>query len=239
MRSKAITVLCCVLITNLAVGQGSVFGFKGGPSLGFQSWNEYNRDALLAWHAIAFVESLTENNEFGLFLQGGYHVRGSAIRVNSFATLDPISNQSITIQGFTTRYEFHNFSIAAGGKQKFQLSDYTSYYYLFGIRGDYTLKTRFEDGRNFGIVDDQYVRKFNGGLIVGGGLEYQFADLVGGMIELTINPDFTRQYEQLPINNVTSPNSQNSFTLRENIARNTTVELSIGIRFTRKIEYID
>ncbi|MEO1516004.1 MAG: hypothetical protein AAFV95_13360 [Bacteroidota bacterium] len=239
------TFLFALLTT--AQGQGFAFGLKGGMTAGFQQWNNFERDPLLTWHAIAFIETLTEDNAFSLFAQGGFHNRGSAVRIRAFTFVDPNTGGNRRFSGNTTRYEFYNVSLSAGGKQKFLMSnETTSYYYLIGIRGDYNLGTNLDDlsGTNVAFnspffPQDPFVRDFTFGLILGGGLEFEFQELFGGLLEVTLNPDFTKQYEQLPIPNVYNPFTMQNQTLSETIVRNVTVEISLGIRFINRVEYID
>ena len=70
---RLIVLSACLAFSFLGFSQGMAFGFKGGPSLGFQKWGEGGqRDALIAYHGIAFVESLAEHDEFAIFAQLGY-----------------------------------------------------------------------------------------------------------------------------------------------------------------------
>jgi len=79
----------------------------------------------------------------------------------------------------------------------------------------------------------------NYGATVGGGWEFEFSELIGGLIEFTINPDLSNQYEQQAIPNVIDPFTNQPITLRERRVRNLTFEVKFGLRFMRKVEYID
>ena len=59
------------------------------------------------------------------------------------------------------------------------------------------------------------------------------------MIEFTVNPDFSLQYEQPAIPNVIDPITGQTRTLQERRIRNLTFEITVGARFLRKVEYID
>ena len=220
---------------------GYYFGVKGGLSIGFQKWNSFERDPLFRYHGIIFTESATEEN-VGLFAQAGYHLKGSAIRTPS------ITNSFGTFNGFTTPFEFQNLSISVGAKQKFDIgvSD-NKFYYIIGIRGDYTIGTNLRpDGISenhpffFSYPFDDFVNEINYGLIGGGGIEFPLSEFVGALIELTVNPDFSKQYNQPEIRNVINPISgNNSITIPERNIVNTTFELTLGFKFLRKVEYID
>ncbi len=234
-----------LFIAASGFGQGMAFGFKGGPSIGFQKWNTGSqRDALFAYHGIAFIESLAEQDEFSIFAQAGYHVKGGAVRYNRFTYLDN-SNNLREFGGRTDRYEFRNLSLTIGGKQKFGLNNF-SYYYLFGLRGEFTASTNLNeraDGFPVGIANyfptDDFVRKINYGVTVGGGFEFKFSDFIAGIVELTVNPDFSKQYFRPTIDNVYNPYTMQVSTLPEQDLSNTTIEISVGMRFIRKVEYVD
>jgi len=234
-----------LILATSSFGQGMAFGFKAGPSIGFQNWNNGGqRDALFAYHGIAFIESLAAQDEFAIFAQTGFHVKGGAVRYNRFTFLDN-SNNLRDFPGRTDRYEFRNLSLTVGGKQKFGLNNF-SYYYLFGIRGEFTINTNlneFQEGfpegiRNF-FPSPQNVRRLNYGVTVGGGFEFKFAELISGIVELTVNPDFSKQYRRFAIDNVYNPFTMQNGTLPEQELSNNTIELSIGIRLIRQVEYID
>ncbi|MEM9916649.1 MAG: hypothetical protein AAF990_01060 [Bacteroidota bacterium] len=247
MKKILFSLFLMVYSIGIAHAQGFAFGVKGGLTAGFQQWNNFERDPLLSWHGIAFIESLTEDNAFSLFAQAGFHNRGSAIRIRSGAFRDPVTGDIVNFRGRTTRYEFYNASLSAGGKQKFALDDNKFYYYMIGIRGDYNLGTNLDDLGGSNVFfrsnpffpQDGFVRDFTFGFILGGGLEFQFQELIGGLLEVSINPDFTKQYEQPPIRNVYNPFTGNNDTLGETSVRNITIEISLGIRLLNKVEYID
>ncbi len=227
---------------------GFVFGAKGGLSVGIQKWNNFQRDPLYTYHAIAFMESLPVEGKFSVFLQGGYHIRGSAIRTRSFVGRDPSTGQPREFSARTTKYEFRNVAVSLGGKQRFPFGTDNYFYYLLGIRGEYTVGTNlneFAELNNYTFAgyypmdDFGWVKKWNAGMILGGGVEFDLAERMGIMVELTVNPDLTNQYNQPPIPNVPNPVTGNNTTIQERLIKNTTVELSVGFRFLRLVEYID
>lgn len=231
-----------VALWSCIEAQSYAFGLKGGSTTGFQSWNNYDRDPLFSYHMIAFIESAPEGNEFAVFAQAGYHVKGSAIRNQNF--FNPI-NGNIT-RPPATKFNFNNASLTLGGKQKYDLGVNSKMYYLFGLRGDYTISTNFDQYEAINTAlqslfypDDAFVRRWNYGATVGGGLEFPLSDYVSALVELTVNPDFSRQYFQPPIPNVPDPFTGQNRTLRETEIRNTTFEITVGFRFLHEIEYID
>ena len=239
--------LLCFLFADLQ-GQGFAFGVKGGLLVGFQQWNSgTQRDALLSWHGIAFLESTPEENAFSVFVQAGYHKRGGAIRTRAFTFIDRITGAERRFTGNTTKYIFNNASLAFGGKQKYNFGEgNTKVYYLIGVRGEYTINTNLEEyeerNRLFGTLyypEDQFVRRLNYGVIIGGGFEFPLTELVGMVVELTVNPDFSKQYRQPPIPNVYNPYTMQTYDLASQELSNTSLELTVGFRFWRKIEYID
>jgi hypothetical protein len=136
--------------------------------------------------------------------------------------------------------------VALGAKRKYDLSDTKKGYYLVGLRGDYTLSTNLDEYKeanefNGGLFypDNAFVRKWNYGVALGGGFEFNFGELVGALLEFTVNPDFSFQYKQPAIPNVRDPYTGQNRTIPERTIRNIAIEVSAGIRLLRKVEYID
>ncbi len=226
--------------------QGSVFGIKGGPSIGVQNWGgSFQQDPMFRYHAAIFVESLPEANQWSLYAQAGYHPRGSAIRRRRF--IDVISGNPVIPP--TDVFLFHNAALVLGAKQKFDLGVSNKWFYSFGIRGEYTfdtnldIYTRFnEQFPAFSIYpyDDKfYINEFNYGFSGGAGLEFQFSEFIGASLEFAVNPDFSFQYRQPAVPNIRDPWTGQNTTIPERRIRNITFELSLGFRFLRKVEYVD
>lgn len=242
LRLGLLIFLTPCFISSLSAQGGSVFGIKGGLTGGFQNWDGIERDFLFKYHGMAYVETLGEDEPFSVFAQLGYHTRGSAIRNRNFINI----NTGQIFRPPAREFRFNNIALSLGAKKKYVLNNMNSYY-LLGLRGEYTINTNFDKFDEFNLNNpafsiypfSAFVRDWNYGVIVGGGIEFMFSDLVGGILELTINPDFSRQYEQPSIPNVTDPYTGNSVTIPERIIRNITVELTAGFRFLRRIEYID
>lgn len=221
--------------------QTFAWGVKGGLLVGLQKWESLQRDPLLKYQGSLFIESVPEGNEFSLFAQGGLHLKGSAIRNQRFFDLS--GNE---YNPPTTEFIFRNASVVLGAKQKFDFRETGKKFYSFGVRADYTISTNLDDFQNNllaapGVFPvNAFVRKFNYGVSVGGGLEFPFTDLVGMIVDLSINPDLSFQYQQPPIGNVQSPfNPSQLITIPERKIVNVSVELSVGFRFLRVVEYID
>ena len=218
---------------------GSAFGVKGGLTMGFQKWNDFNQQPLFRYHGILFVESLGDN---ALFAQAGYHVKGSALRYLTFT--NPISGNQGTAPA--QDFQFRNASLTVGAKKKHDIGNNDAKaYYMLGIRGDYTINTNLEkyDDPNFPFLTtfptDQWVRKINYGVTIGGGFEFPFGELMGGILEFTVNPDLSRQYNQPAIQNVYDPYTGTNRNISERRIINITVEATLGLRFLRLVEYVD
>lgn len=243
---KILPALFFTLSAAAVFAQGSVFGVKGGLTVGFQRWSDFERDPSYQYHGIVFIESLDEENKFAVFAQGGYHIKGSALRNRTFT--NPINGNIFRPPAY--QFLFRNISVTLGAKQKFDLTGGDSrLYYMFGLRGDYTVSTNLDKYSAFNELnpayaifpfdDPTFIHKFNYGLTLGGGMELPFTEYIGMLLEFTINPDFSLQYQQPAIPNVTDPYTGNTRTLPERKIKNLTMELTLGFRFLHKVEYID
>ncbi len=241
--TKKITVL--LMLTCFAVllpGQGYYFGVKGGLSVGIQNWNSYEMDPLLKYHGDVFLESYTDA-ALVLYGQLGYHVKGSALRNRLF--LNPINGYS---RAPVREFLFNNIVLVLGAKQKFDWGADRKYYYSMGLRADYNLSTNLSEYSEYNtqfpgyypLDNPTYIRSFMYGISFGGGAEFSLSDYFGITVDLTVNPDLSFQYIQPAIpTNVTNPYNGQKINIREQKIRNITIELSVGLRFLREIEYID
>lgn len=242
MKKYLLLLLATFGFTSISNAQSYAFGFKTGLTTSFQKWNNYERDPLFSYHGVAFIESAPEDNAFAVFAQAGYHVKGSALRNRNF--FNRVNGQVGRLP--TTKFKFNNISLTLGGKQKYDWGANNKMYYLFGFRGDYTINTNFDQYAPINSAlntlfypDDAFVRRWNYGATIGGGFEFPVSEYVSAIIEFTVNPDFSRQYFQQPINNIYDPITAQNRTLRESEVRNTTFEISVGFRFLHEVEYID
>ena len=138
-------------------------------------------------------------------------------------------------------------ALTVGAKRRISMGTFKPFYSV-GIRGEYTLRTNLDEFRlqNSTAIStypiNEFVRKFNYGIYVGGGVEYEIRELIGAVVEISVNPDLSRQYFQPPLTGVINPNpfnGQSVVDLAQREIRNVTLEVTLGLRFLRKVEYID
>ena len=244
MRTLLLMFFLLAGIPSLLQAQTFAFGIKGGLTAGFQKWDSFERDPLFSYHGIAFIETAPEENLFALFAQAGFHERGSAIRNRNNFAID-LNGNVRPYNGPIQKFIFRNVSLAAGAKKKFELGNKFGYY-MIGIRGEFTVDTNLEEYEQyitrgfFQFPFEGAVRKINYGPIVGGGFEFPFTDLIGGIIEFSVNPDLSQQYFSPALQNpITHPITGNPITVGERKIMNTSFEITVGFRFLRKVEYID
>jgi hypothetical protein len=231
---------------DLAGQNGSAFGIKLGPTVGIQNWDSgRNSDVLIRYHASAYIETYAPDAKYALFAQTGYHVRGGALRLRG-GTFQGQGQNIFTIANNSYPYEFNNLSLAIGAKQRF-LTQMGAYYWMFGVRGEYTLSTNLGDYHQendplelFNLIHPfpEAVRKINYGIVVGGGVDFMFSELVGGTLELSVSPDFSNQYQSIAFEYF-DINLGNTRRIAERNIKNVSIELSLGIRLLRIVEYVD
>ncbi|MBK9222631.1 MAG: hypothetical protein IPO16_11025 [Saprospiraceae bacterium] len=210
--------------------QSNGFGFKLGPSLGYQKWGGGSqRDPLLRWHVAAFMDSESSDSKNVIYGQLGYHVKGGAFRVSYF--YDVNGNR---YPGSTYAMEFHNLSLDIGLKRFLHKGKWKPYYAI-GLRGEYTLKTNFEIYQEL----QEWVRKWNYGVSVKIGSEFKFSKLVYGGIELNLAPDLSKQIFVPATIRRLNPFTHQPEPGYEQSTVNTTIELSFYLRFLQLIEYIE
>jgi len=227
-----------ILVVFIAFAQSSyaqsfAFGLKGGPTAAYQLWNNSNRSnsVLLRYHFAAYLESHDNDvDKYAFFSQLGYHVKGSAVRFRG-----GVDFNNIAIPPRTSALEFRNLSLILGAKVKEQLTADSKWFYSIGIRGDYTIDYALDlyTGYSSGV------RPWNFGLTLGTGIQWDIAELFGMIFELNIHPDFSRQIYVPPLRNFPDPFNGTLVTLPEQNIRNAAIELSVGFRLLRKIEYVD
>ena len=234
MRIFLITIILMVGWSYTSTAQGFIFGPKGGATFGIQNWNGFDREPLIAYHGAIYIESLNRNSLSSLYTQFGYHKRGSSEDVFFFTGGGT---------GFRERqrFEFNNLALQFGAKRKVDSSSGNHLYYSFGFRLDYTLSHNLDQYEIYAgyFPISPYVNKFNYGASVALGYEYNFSNLSGVIIEASIHPDFSRQYEQPGGFSIISPITGQGISLREQSIRNITFELSVGLKLVREIIYLD
>ncbi|MBC7884769.1 MAG: hypothetical protein H7X99_04805 [Saprospiraceae bacterium] len=230
-------VLLSLNVYTLLHAQSYWFGAKGGAGMNFQSWGDgtsgnVNRDPLFSINGDIIIESYDEFKSGALYAQLGYHTRGSSLQFFSF------NNAFTDRQGF----KFNNIVLELGAKKAFNLDKELNSYFILGLRGEYTISNNLD---NFLYLANPYtphsvfVRKINYGVTAGGGFEMPMSELVNVFVEFSIQPDISLQYEQPPARVIDpwQPNQTIELGLRQ--VRNLSLELKVGVKFLRKVEYID
>jgi hypothetical protein len=243
MKKTILLFACQCAVFSWLAAQGTAFGLKGGLTMGVQKINGWQQDPLIKYHGIVSMESLSEESKFAIFGQLGFHRKGSAIRNRNFTV---VNGNGEVFRPPTYEFIYNNLSLTLGGKVRIGDTDAsTRLYYLFGLRGDYTVSTnldKYDDiNQQFRLTfpSDDFVRRLNYGVTVGGGIEIPFGELVGAVLEVTVNPDFSAQYRQPAFRGYDVYTGNNDRLFPERITRNLTFEVSAGFRFLRKVEYID
>jgi hypothetical protein len=235
---KGFVLYLLFFILTQGSGQSYWFGVKTGLAVNWQSWggqsgSSLDRNQLLSIPIDAFIESYDEEGKGSFYAQLGFRTRGTSYRfLNNFGT----ANTNL-------EYKFNNLVLEAGiSKTIKSLTGIFIPYYKVGLRGEYTMTTNLDNFATFNNVfypSNDFVRRFPFGFTVGGGFNYNIEDLYGLLFEFTVNPDIGLQYEQPPLGNVRDPFSGQLVTLELQQIRNLSLEFKLGIRFLRKVEYID
>ncbi|MBK8505582.1 MAG: hypothetical protein IPL46_27315 [Saprospiraceae bacterium] len=210
--------------------QSYAFGLKGGPTIGLQRWNNYQgSDPLIAYHIVTFIETAQEEEQGSIFAELGYHVKGRAVHFNS--SVNPLTGANYDARNFQLR--FNNASLSAGARKKFALGNSLAYYSL-AVRGEYNISADLEiyDGFEAGINKVLY------GITLGGGFEFPFSELMGGLIDIRFSPDLSRQIF-IPPFEWDNPFTGNQEVFREQSIKNLAFEISLGLRFLHKIVYVE
>ncbi len=215
-------------MAGFSTAQTNGFGFKLGPSLGFQKWGGGNQtDPLLRWHIAAFMDSESSDGKNVIYGQLGYHVKGGGIRIPFFYDIN--GNR---YPGSTYGMEFHNLSFELGLKRFLKLAQWKPYYAV-GLRGEYTLNTNLEIYKEL----EEWTRKWNYGITLRIGSEFKFKKLMNMGIEFTIAPDLSKQvYVPASIRRI-DPFTGQPTPGYEQSTVNTTLELSVYLRFMQLIIY--
>ena len=236
---RTISMLVCLGVSWIAHSQNTRYGIKLGPSVGFQRWNYFQNDPLYKYHGDFWIESYQDEDPFSIFAQLGYHKKGSATRFYGPIQID---NQIYDIPA--NEFIFNNLSLQVGVKKKFPWGGVLGYY-AFGLRGEYTVSTNLDLYDRINQFVPVYpfnsaVKRVLAGFTLGGGVELPFGALAGSVLELNICPDLTKQYYQPQINNIIDIYQPGqTTTIPEKSIKNLTLELSLGVYFTRKVIYVD
>ena len=209
---------------------GFYFGPKIGPTIGFQQWNGFERRPMINFHVAGFIETIDEDFRGALYGQFGYHSRGSGINAPGIGS----ANQS---------FLFRNLSLTLGVKKRLLTKTLYTPYYFVGLRGDYNLSNNLEEIQlsNFGTQASlfypfpDFVQRITYGLSFGGGIEFLGSELIQPVLEFTISPDVSNQYQSMAIPNVTNPFNGTTTTIPARNIKNLTLEVSLIVRFMRKV----
>ena len=231
------------LTPSVFYAQSFVWGVKGGLTAGSQRWGNggtYDNSLLFQYHGAAFIENAPENPTSVLFAQLGYHIRGSAYRYRKSTGVD-FNGNTVNISAFTQQFKFGNIALILGAKRRGVLGQENAFYAI-GLRGEYTVNTNLEAANAlfsfYSQPQKEFVRKFNYGLTVAGGYEFPFSDFVGGLLEVSIHPDISKQYFRPPFIGW-DPFQRQNVQVQEQSIRNLSIEISLGIKLLRKVEYVD
>lgn len=230
---KWIFIFIIGLISFDARSQSTIFGPKGGFTAGVQIWDDFQRSPLFSYHGAFFIEGYKEGASTALFAQFGLHNRGSSERV-FFVN----GNRGTAVR---QTFQFRNAAAIFGAKKRLNTDGNSQPYYSFGVRAEYTVSTNLNESSEYAgyFPIEAYTNKWNYGATFAFGYEFPFSEFVGGLIEASINPDLSYQYQQPGNIRVISPLTGQGVTLREQQIRNITFELSVGFRFLHKVIYLD
>ncbi|MBL7815290.1 MAG: hypothetical protein JNL70_09775 [Saprospiraceae bacterium] len=250
MKIKALIIVFILISLQISFAQSYAFGVKGGLTAANQRFNSggsYDNGLLFKYHGALYIENAPDDPTSVLFAQVGYHTRGHARRYRRGVSVNYQTNQLFEVPAFTEQFVFNNAALIVGVKRRGVLNSDRAYYAV-GLRGEYTVKTNLADNTgNLPLLYSLYypskdfVKKINYGLTLSGGYEFPFSELFGGFVELNIHPDVSRQYYQPPItvNSVNPFTGEQIGTIPEQSIRNLTIEVTLGLRFLRKIIYTD
>lgn len=240
MKKIILLLLVLVVSMNPSTSQSTRFGLKLGSTAATQKWNYWSNGVLYKLHGDLWMESYNEEDPYSIFAQLGYHNRGSATRY-----FTPIVFQSKTYTIPADEFIFRNLSLLAGFKKKF-IKQKMSSYYSIGLRGEYTMSTNLGIYSQINeIVGPVYpfkegVRKAVMGITFGAGLDFPFSEYIGGIIELNIAPDITKQYFQPQLNNILNIYQPGqTTTIEQKSIKNFSLEISLGVHFLKKVVYVD
>jgi len=206
-------------------------GIKGGMGLNWQRWNSFERDILFTPSIDVFSES-NDDELNKLYASLGYHTRGSTVRGFGFNTYNP--------------YRFNNLVLELGGKRLATTGRRYNGYYMLALRAEYTVSTNLSQvslNSIYNLVSDVYVNKFNYGVTVGGGFEMSWGDTRVVFLEVSVNPDLSKQYEQTETLTFENPNptpnpiiTNPTITIVPQEVRNVSLEIKVGVKFLRGYE---
>lgn len=226
-----IVTICCMSV--IARGQSFYFGPKGGIAVAYQQWNQSDRAPILTLNGDLFIESLDDDGRGSFYASLGYHTRGSGLRINN----------SLTNRVGNVQFRYNNVSLGAGVKKRIDITAIPVLYYSAGIRLEYTANTNLaETGSGLvtgGFLFEPFVRDFNYGMTVGGGMELPTWDQAIPFIEINFMPDISVQYDQFESITTTDPVTNTPITFGPKRIRNITFEITVGVKLLREVIYVN
>lgn len=205
---------------------GDAFGVKGGFTIAVQRWNGQDRQPLWAWNGGAWYESLG-GKRVGVIIGAEYHQKGSAL-VNRATQYINQSGQVVDIPRQVFNMSFNNISLLIGGKARHEFTPSLAAYYSLAARLDYTVK--YDLGIYQAFYKD-YVRRFNYGITLGGGMEWKLGQSPVSLIaDIAVSPDFSSQIFAPP-GFYQDPQTNQQIQVQEQKVRNITIDFNIGFRY--------
>lgn len=230
-RLKRLFILSFIIVFPFWVSaQDFAFGVKGGLTVGFQKWNNFERSPLPSWNGAIFLENIGEDLAFSTFGQVGYHVKGSRLKYY-------YRSNDGDVRKTHSDTKFENISLVIGAKKYHTLRTHLKGYYLLGVRGDYNVK--YSSPVFAQTFLDEDVNKITYGFTIGGGFEIPLTPLIGMNVELQISPDLRPQI-YYPKGKYRYTNSSGvPIPVNETKVTNTVFEITLGFRFLRLVEEVD
>jgi len=241
MKKIILLFITTFLLVEFSNAQSRAYTAKGGLTIGNQIWESQEQQPLFSYHGAFAMESASEESNLGLFMQLGYHVKGSAWRNTRF------TSQTGGVSFSSQKFKYQNLALVLGFKSFYSENNMGRLYYSIGLRGDYTIGTNLKDYEEFNLINgapifpvEGAVNKWNYGMTLGAGIQIPMTDFIDGIVELSFSPDFSQQYRQPSFaSNVIINGSPQLRTFPERKIVNLVLELSVGLRFLHKIEYVD
>lgn len=217
-------------ISTVNAQTGTAYGIKGGMTAGTQSWNNAQREYLVAYNGSLFMESVHDSMSLRFFGEVGYTKKGSAIVSNAF--FNPITQTNHPRRVF--KQPFEQVNLIVGFKNMHSLNQTIKGYYGAGARLDYLIRYDL-----LYLNVDQWVNKLTYGFTFKGGVEYQ-AEIdspVAFQLEASFHQDLSNQifYENAIL---TDRNTNQQFTQSARVI-NSAVDVTLGIKFIRRIIWVD
>ncbi len=232
--ARALILLASLLVFGTIKGQGTVFIPKVGLVGGVSNFSNFQSLPLISYHASLAFEGYEEGAKNSFFGQIGIHNRGSNVRV-----LAPIGINSAIDR--RQNIMLSNISGQVGLKNRISSNNERRPYYSFGIRLEYTLSNNFESFEELAgfLPLEPFINKWNYGASLAFGYEFEFSELFGGIVEASLHPDLSFQYNQQQSITINAPINGQAVVLPRRQVRNVTFELSFGLRLINKVVYIN